>query len=126
AEAILNMRLRALRKLEEFQIRKEFDGLTEEKTGIEALLASEKKQWATVRWQVQEVARKYGKDTDLGRRRTTFAEAPEHDVGDIHQAMVEKEPVTVVVSEKGWLRAMKGHMADFSTLAFKEGDRLKL
>lgn len=126
AEAILNMRLRALRKLEEFEIRKEFDGLSEEKSGIEALLASEKKQWSTVRWQVAETAEKYGKDTELGARRTTFSVAPEHDLGDIHQAMVEKEPVTVVVSEKGWLRAMKGHLADFSALSFKEGDALKL
>ncbi|MBO6902184.1 MAG: DNA topoisomerase IV subunit A [Rhizobiaceae bacterium] len=126
AEAILNMRLRALRKLEEFEIKKEFDGLSEEKSGIEALLASETKQWATVRWQVGEVARKYAKDTDLGARRTTFSVAPEHDLTDIHQAMVEKEPVTVVVSEKGWLRAMKGHLADFSALTFKEGDALKL
>ena len=126
AEAILNMRLRALRKLEEFEIRKEHDGLSEEKAGIEALLASTAKQWATVRWQVGEIGRKYGKDTGIGRRRTVFAEAPAHDLGDIHEAMVEKEPVTVVVSEKGWLRAMKGHLADFSTLAFKEGDALKL
>jgi len=126
AESILNMRLRALRKLEEFEIRKEHDGLSEEKAGIEALLASPEKQWATVRWQVQEVGKRYGKDTDIGRRRTQFAEAPEHDLGDIHQAMIEKEPVTVVVSEKGWLRAMKGHLADFSTLQFKEGDKLKL
>ncbi|GAB5507948.1 MAG: DNA topoisomerase IV subunit A [Rhizobiaceae bacterium] len=126
AEAILNMRLRALRKLEEFEIRKEFDGLSEEKAGIEALLASETKQWATVRWQVGEVASKYAKDTDLGARRTTFSVAPEHDLTDIHQAMVEKEPVTVVVSEKGWLRAMKGHLADFAALTFKEGDALKL
>src|SRR5690606_9083573 len=109
-------RLRALRKLEEFEIRKEFDGLTGEKSEIEALLASEAKQWATVRWQVAETGRKYGKDTELGARRTTFSVAPEHDLGDIHQAMVEKEPVTVVVSQKGWLRAMKGHLADFSAL----------
>jgi topoisomerase-4 subunit A len=126
AESILNMRLRALRKLEEFEIRKEHDGLSEEKAGIEALLASDRKQWATVRWQVGEIGRKYGKDTELGRRRTVFAEAPEHDLGDIHHAMVEKEPVTIVVSEKGWLRAMKGHLADFSTLSFKEGDGPKL
>jgi topoisomerase-4 subunit A len=126
AEAILNMRLRALRKLEEFEIRKEFDGLSEEKAGIEKLLASDALQWKTVRWQVEEVRRKFGPDTDLGRRRTTFAAAPEHDLGDIHHAMVEKEPVTIVVSEKGWLRAMKGHMADFATLTFKEGDSLKL
>ena len=79
-----------------------------------------------MRWQVGEVARKYAKDTELGARRTTFSVAPEHDLTDIHQAMVEKEPVTVVVSEKGWLRAMKGHLADFAALTFKEGDALKL
>lgn len=126
AESILNMRLRALRKLEEFEIRKEHDALTQEKGQIEALLASEAKQWKVVRLQVEEVGRRYARDTELGRRRTQFAAAPAHDLGDIHHAMVEKEPVTVVVSEKGWLRAMKGHLADFSTLAFKEGDALKL
>jgi topoisomerase-4 subunit A len=126
AEAILNMRLRALRKLEEFEIRKEHDALSEEKSGIEKLLASESLQWKTVRWQVADIRKKFGPETGLGRRRTAFAAAPEHDLGDIHHAMVEKEPVTIVVSEKGWLRAMKGHMADFSTLAFKEGDGLKL
>ena len=126
AESILNMRLRALRKLEEFEIRKEHDALSAEKAGIEALLSSEAKQWQTVRWQVAEVGKKYAKTTKLGARRTTFAIAPEHDLTDIHQAMIEKEPVTVVVSEKGWLRALKGHLADFSTLAFKEGDALKL
>jgi len=126
AEAILNMRLRALRKLEEFEIRKEHDALSEEKRQIEALLASERKQWLVVRHEVAGIGKKYGKDTELGRRRTVFGEAPEHDLGEIHQAMVEKEPITVVVSEKGWLRAMKGHLADFSGLQFKEGDRLKL
>ncbi len=126
AESILNMRLRALRKLEEFEIRKEHDALTQEKGQIEALLASEAKQWKVVRLQVEEVGRRYARDTELGARRTQFAAAPAHDLGDIHHAMVEKEPVTVVVSEKGWLRAMKGHLADFSALAFKEGDALKL
>ena len=128
AEAILNLRLRALRKLEEFEIRKEFDGLTAEKEQIEQLLASEAKQWKAVRWQVEQTRDRYSpeKNPELGPRRTTFADAPDHDVADIHQAMIEKEPVTVVVSEKGWLRAMKGHLADFSTLAFKEGDKLKL
>ncbi len=126
AEAILNMRLRALRKLEEFEIRKEFDGLTAEKKQIEALLASDAKQWKTIRWEVQAVGKKFGKDTEIGKRRTTFADAPEHDDAEIHHAMVEKEPVTVIVSEKGWLRAMKGHLTDFSALAFKEGDSLKL
>ena len=125
-ESILNMRLRALRKLEEIEIRKEHDALTAEKGQIEALLASPQKQWQTVRWQVEEVRKTFGPETELGRRRTAFAEAPTHDLGDIHQAMIEKEPITVVVSEKGWLRAMKGHMADFSTLTFKEGDGLRL
>ncbi len=126
AEAILNLRLRALRRLEEFEIRKEFDGLTAEKAQIEALLASGDKQWQTIAWEVANVGKKYGKDTVLGRRRTDFADAPDHDVEDIAQAMIEKEPVTVVVSEKGWLRAMKGHGLDLAALTFKEGDKLKL
>ena len=126
AEAILNMRLRALRKLEEFEIRKEFDGLSAEKTQIEALLASPAKQWSTIRWEVGNVRQKFGPDTELGKRRTQFEDEPDHDLKDIAHAMIEKEPVTVVVSEKGWLRAMKGHLSDLSLLTFKEGDSLKL
>ncbi|QDZ00948.1 DNA topoisomerase IV subunit A [Nitratireductor mangrovi] len=128
AEAILNMRLRALRKLEEIEIRKEHGELSEEKKQIEGLLASEAKQWQTVAWQVGEIGKKFGPEDnpELGSRRTTFSEAPDHDLSDIHHAMVEKEPVTVVVSEKGWLRAMKGHLSDYSALSFKEGDKLKL
>jgi len=126
AEAILNMRLRALRKLEEFEIRKEFDGLSEEKKQIEALLASEAMQWKTIKWEIGKLREKFGPETEIGRRRTQFAEAPEHDLSDIQNAMIEKEPVTVIVSEKGWLRTMKGHLADYSQLSFKEGDALKL
>jgi topoisomerase-4 subunit A len=126
AEAILNMRLRSLRKLEEFEIRKEFDALSTEKSQIEELLASEAKQWKTIRWQVAETRAKFGPATELGKRRTMFDAAPDVDVEDIQQAMIEKEPVTVVVSEKGWLRAMKGHIADHSLFTFKEGDSLKL
>jgi topoisomerase-4 subunit A len=126
AEAVLNLRLRQLRKLEEMEIRKEFEGLSAEKKQIEALLGSVEKQWKTIRWEVEQVREKFGTDTELGKRRTTFADAPEHDLTDIHHAMIEKEPVTVVVSAKGWLRAMKGHLSDFSTLTFKEGDSLKL
>ncbi|WP_337266540.1 DNA topoisomerase IV subunit A [Oryzifoliimicrobium ureilyticus] len=125
-EAILNMRLRSLRKLEEFEIRKEFDELTKEKGEIEALLASEEKQWQTVAWEVGEVKKKFAKATEVGRRRSEFAEAPEADETAIQQAMIEKEPITVVISEKGWIRALKGHIADTSTLTFKEGDALKL
>jgi topoisomerase-4 subunit A len=126
AEAILNMRLRALRKLEEFEIRKEFDGLTTEKKQIEALLASNARQWSTIKWEVSSIRKKFGPETELGKRRTQFADAPEHDLTDIAHAMIEREPVTVVVSEKGWLRAMKGHLTDHSLLTFKEGDSLKL
>ncbi|TXI09339.1 MAG: DNA topoisomerase IV subunit A [Rhizobium sp.] len=125
-EAILNMRLRSLRKLEEFEIRKEFDGLTKEKADIEALLASEEKQWQTVSWEIGEVKKKFAKATDIGRRRTQFAQAPEADDAAIQQAMIEKEPITVVVSEKGWIRALKGHISDTSSLTFKEGDGLKV
>ena len=126
AEAILNMRLRSLRKLEEFEIRTEFDNLSKEKAEIEALLSSDEKQWQTVAWEIGEVRKKFAKATEIGRRRTQFASAPEADVEAIQQAMIEKEPVTVVISEKGWVRALKGHIADTSGLTFKEGDGLKV
>ncbi len=125
AESILNMRLRSLRKLEEMEIKTEFDALSKEKAAIEELLASEDRQWATVKWEIGEVKKQFGPDTELGRRRTTFGDAPQVDLEAINQAMIEKEPVTVVISDKGWMRALKGHLADFSTLTFKEGDKLK-
>ena len=126
AESILNMRLRNLRKLEEFEIRTEFEALSKEKAEIEALLGSVEKQWATVAWEITEVRKKFSKATELGKRRTQFAEAPEADLEAIQQAMIEKEPVTIVISEKGWIRALKGHLSDTSTLQFKEGDALKV
>ncbi len=126
AEAILNMRLRNLRKLEEFEIRKEHEALSAEKAEIESLLASDDKQWQTVAWEIGEVKKKYAKATELGRRRTTFSNAPEADIEAIQQAMIEKEPITVVISEKGWIRALKGHISDTSTLTFKEGDALRV
>ncbi len=126
AESILNMRLRSLRKLEEFEIRTEFDALSKEKAEIEALLASDDKQWQTVAWEIGEVKKKFAKATELGKRRTLFSNAPEADLEAIQQAMIEKEPITVVISEKGWIRALKGHISDVSTLQFKEGDGLKL
>jgi topoisomerase-4 subunit A len=122
AEAILNMRLRNLRKLEEFEIRKEFDDLTKEQGELQALLQDETAQWATIAGEIRETRKKWGKDTELGARRSQFAQAPEIDI-DIETAMIEKEPVTVVCSEKGWIRAMKGHMEDFSGLSYKDGDR---
>ncbi len=123
AEAILNMRLRALRRLEEIQIRKENDALSEELAGLEALLKSEKQQWSHIGREIKEIKKLYGADTELGRRRTQFGEAPETEI-DIASAMIEREPVTVVLSEKGWIRAMRGHLDDYASLQFKEGDRL--
>ncbi len=125
ANAILDTRLRSLRRLEEQGLRTELDELTGEKAGIEELLGSDAKQWKTVAWEVRAVRKAYGPETKLGARRTTFADAP--DLGDIDfaEAMVEREPVTVIVSEKGWIRAMKGHVADLSKLEFKGDDRLR-
>lgn len=126
AEAILNMRLRSLRKLEEFEIKKEHDKLSKEKAGLEALLASDKKQWNRVSKQVGEIGKAYGPETELGARRTDFGTATDRDLEEIQQAMIEKEPITVVISEKGWIRTLKGHVQDVSTLAFKQGDQLHL
>jgi topoisomerase-4 subunit A len=122
AEAILNMRLRALRKLEEIEIKTEHDGLKKEQAGLNKLLASDGQQWDRISDEIKQVKEKFGKKTDLGRRRTDFAEAPEIDA-DFEQAMIEREPITVVCSEKGWIRALKGHLEDISTLAYKDGDR---
>ncbi len=121
AEAILNMRLRSLRKLEEMEIRTEDGTLAKEEAGLKKLVKSEDEQWDRVSEEIREVKEKYGKKTPLGRRRTDFAEAPE--VGaELDEVMVEKEPITVVCSEKGWIRSMKGHLEDTSALTYKEGD----
>ena len=124
AEAILNMRLRSLRKLEEMEIRTEDKDLRKELKGLQGLLASEPEQWRKVGEQVAKVRDMFGPKTPLGKRRTTFADAPEHDLAAIEEAFVEREPVTVVVSDKGWIRTMKGHVEDLSGLAFKQDDKL--
>src|SRR4029077_1108770 len=126
ADAILNMRLRNLRKLEEMEIRKEDKELRAEKKTIEELLKSEKKQWETIADQIRELREKFGRKTPLGKRRTDFAEAPEHDEAAIEEAMVVREPITVVLSDKGWVRALRGHVEDLSNVAFKQDDKLKL
>jgi topoisomerase-4 subunit A len=124
AEAILNMRLRSLRKLEEIEIRTEEKNLRSELKGIKALLGSETEQWSKVGEQVRKVRDMFGPKTELGKRRTQFADAPEHDLAAIEEAFVEREPVTVVISEKGWVRTLKGHVADLSGLVFKTDDKL--
>jgi topoisomerase IV subunit A len=124
AEAILNMRLRSLRKLEEIEIRTEDKNLRAELKGIKALLGSEPDQWSKVGEQVRKVRDLFGPKTPLGKRRTHFADAPEHDLAAIEEAFVEREPVTVVISDKGWVRTLKGHVADLSGLTFKTDDKL--
>jgi topoisomerase-4 subunit A len=88
------------------------------------LLGSTPKQWKAVGAQIKEIREKFGKNTKLGHRRTTFGEAPEHDLAAIEEAMAIREPVTVVVSEKGWIRALRGHVTDLSGVTFKSGDSL--
>jgi topoisomerase-4 subunit A len=122
AEAILNMRLRALRKLEEMEIRSEHAGLSKEQKGLKAVLRSEAEQWSRITDEIKSVRETYSKKTELGRRRTDFAEAPAIDL-EREQAMIDREPVTVVCSEKGWIRTMKGHLEDASGLTYKDGDR---
>jgi topoisomerase IV subunit A len=122
AEAILNMRLRSLRRLEEIEIRREHEALTAEQGTLQALMASEDEQWKTIEGEIREVRKRFGKDTPLGKRRTDFADPPDMVGVDLDQAMIEKEPVTVVCSEKGWIRAVKGHVADASGLTYKQGD----
>jgi topoisomerase-4 subunit A len=123
AEAILNLRLKSLSKLEEIEIKAEHDKLGKERRELKALLKSEEEQWERVADEVKATREAYSKKTALGRRRSGFAEAPAIEV-DLGQAMIEKEPITVILSEKGWIRAMKGHMDDPSKLEFKQGDQL--
>jgi topoisomerase-4 subunit A len=122
ADAILNMRLRNLRKLEEIEIKREDKQLRAERKSLNELIRSEKEQWKKVAGEIKEVREKFGPKTALGKRRTAFAEAPEHDEAAIEQALVEREPITVVVSEKGWIRALRGTITDLSSIAFKVDD----
>jgi topoisomerase-4 subunit A len=118
------MRLRNLRKLEEMEIRGEDKDLRAELKGIKGLLGSEAEQWSKIGEQVRKVRDMFGPKTPLGKRRTQFADAPEHDLAAIEEAFVEREPVTIVISEKGWVRTLKGHAADLSGLTFKTDDKL--
>ena len=124
AEAILNMRLRSLRKLEEMEIKTEHWKLTEERQGLIELLGSDEKQWDTISGEIRDIKKQFGKSTPLGKRKTGTAALPQIDVS-IEEALIEKEPVTIVLSEKGWIRALKGHDADLAKLTFKTDDGLK-
>ncbi|HYY37313.1 MAG TPA: DNA topoisomerase IV subunit A [Xanthobacteraceae bacterium] len=122
ADAILNMRLRNLRKLEEIEIKQEDKQLRAERKSLNQLIGSEKEQWKKVADEIKEVRATFGPKTALGKRRTAFGQAPEHDEAAIEQALVEREPITVVVSEKGWIRALRGTISDLSSIAFKADD----
>jgi topoisomerase IV subunit A len=119
------MRLRNVRKLEEMEIRAEEKALREERTKVKSLIGSTDQQWKTIAGQIKEIRNTFGPKTDLGKRRTTFSEAPEHDEAAIEEAMVVREPITVVVSDKGWIRALRGHVTDLSGVTFKTDDSLK-
>jgi len=125
ADAILNMRLRNLRRLEEMEIKAEDKALRDRLKKLKSLISSTDQQWKTIAGEIKELKDKFGPKSDLGRRRSHFAEAPEHDLAAIEEAMVVREPITVVVSEKGWIRALRGHVSDLSGVAFKAGDGLK-
>ena len=121
AEAILNMRLRSLRRLEEMELNAERDALTKERSDLADLLASDQRQWKRVGTDLNEVRKLYGKATALGARRTQFADATE--TPDIpYEAMIDREPITVICSRMGWIRAMKGHVDLGQEQKYKDGD----
>jgi topoisomerase-4 subunit A len=123
AEAILNMRLRSLRRLEEMEIRREHKGLTRERKNVKALLGDVKHRWARVVDEIEEVRAKFGSGP-LGGRRTEMGDAPVP-VAFHADSFVEREAITVVLSDKGWIRAVRGHAVESLDLKFKEGDRLR-
>lgn len=124
AESILNMKLRNLRKLEEAEIRREFDELSSEKSDLETLLNDEAKRWQKVAEEIKIIKEKFGKKTALGRRRTEFAEVDVENIDISIEAMVEKEPITVILSEKGWIRCVKGYVNLAEDFKFKDDDGL--
>jgi len=124
AEAVLNIRLRSLAKLEEIEIKREHDELSKERDELQKLLKSDARQWTQIKKQIANLQTMFGKTTPLGKRRTLVGKSIALvDVDSIAEAMVEKEPITVICSSKGWIRAMKGHDIDRKELKYKDGDR---
>ncbi|MGI4851251.1 MAG: DNA topoisomerase IV subunit A [Janthinobacterium lividum] len=121
AEAILNMRLRALRKLEEIQILEELQKLADEKNQLILLLAQEGQQWQKITEEIKKIKKNFGPTTVFGKRRSSFLALTEREEIPL-DAMIEREPVTIVCSEKGWIRTLKGHTSETSDLKYKEGD----
>ena len=121
AEAILNMRLRSLRRLEEMELVREQEALMAERAALEDLLENPELQWASITEQLRATKKQFGKDWDGGARRTTFSEAAVIEDVPI-EAMIDREPITVVCSQMGWVRAMTGHIDLGRELKFKDGD----
>ncbi|MGE5201871.1 MAG: DNA topoisomerase IV subunit A [Acidobacteriota bacterium] len=121
SEAILNLRLRALRKLEEIAIRKEIEAIAAEAKDLKGLLGDDKRQWKAVAADIAEIRTQFGPETPLGRRRTEIG-APPAEVRVPVEALMEREPCTVICSEKGWIRVVKGHGVALDDLKYKEGD----
>ena len=121
AEAILNMRLRSLRKLEEIELKLERDNLWIERVKLEDLIENKKLQWSEISEQLLGLKKDFGSDNSLGRRRTSFSELPTIDNIDF-DSMVEKEPITVVFSKMGWIRGMRGHLPLDGDLKYRDGD----
>lgn len=124
AEAVLNIRLRSLAKLEEMEIRREYDKLEKEKDELEKLIKSEARQWTAIKKQIANIQTLFGKATVLGKRRTLIGKVPTPmAIENLEEAMMEKEPITVICSSKGWIRAMKGHGQERKDFKYKDGDR---
>lgn len=121
AEAILNMRLRSLRRLEEDAIRTEHKQLTAEKKALNALLKDEKLRLKTLIEEIRALRKKFSSTTPLGKRRTTFSDAPPEEAITL-ESFVEKEPLTILCSQKGWIKSIKGHTNDIANIKYKEGD----
>ena len=124
AEAILNMRLRSLRKLEEMELRREHEALSAEQADLADLLGDEERRRKALIWEVQQLKKEFGPETPLGRRRTELGEVPSDVVVPL-EAVIEREPITVLISAKGWIRALKGHVEDVSEAKHKEGDKAR-
>ncbi len=122
ADEILNMRLRSLRKLEEKKIHEDHAALITERESLKALLGDEPGRWKAVAGEIREIRKRFGKDKVLGPRRTLIGGPPKLAMAPI-EAMIEREPVTILCSERGWIRALRGHLAGDADLKYKEGDR---
>ncbi len=124
ADAILNMRLRSLRKLEEMEIRGEHSALTRERAELDKLLKDPKLRWKEISGQINDIRKRFGDKTALGRRRTEIGDAPAA-VDVPVEALIEKEPITILCSDKGWIKAARGHLVDVGEVKYKEGDKHK-